>query len=117
MVASTINWDELWTEPVSDLGGDTLQAMGTVVAGDPDDLELLDAYSRAVVGAAERVGPSVVHIEAHYAKSGRGRSKSGTGSGFVFTSSGYILTNSHVVHGAEPGRGDAGRRAAGTGPT
>ena len=29
----------------------------------PDDTELLDAYSRAVVAAAERVGPAVVHLE------------------------------------------------------
>ena len=64
MVASTIDWDELWTESVSEIGGETLQAVGTAVANDQDDLALLDAYSRAVVGAAERVGPSVVHIEA-----------------------------------------------------
>jgi len=101
MVASTIDWDELWTDPVSDVGGETLQAVGTTVANDQDDLALLDTYSRAVVGAAERVGPSVVHIEARYSKSGRGRSSRGSGSGFVFTSSGYILTNSHVVHGAD----------------
>jgi S1-C subfamily serine protease len=100
MVANTVDWGELWAETVSEIGGETLQA---AAPSDPvihDDLGLLDAYSRAVVGAAERVSPSVVHIEAGYSKSGRGRSNHGTGSGFIFTSSGYILTNSHVVHGA-----------------
>jgi S1-C subfamily serine protease len=68
-----------------------------------DDLDLLDAYSGAVVRAVEQVGPSVVHIESRpRAHDPRGRrSGGGTGSGFVFTSNGYILTNSHVVHGAD----------------
>jgi S1-C subfamily serine protease len=59
------------------------------------DVELLDAYSRAVVQTLERTRAGVVSLRVH-ARRGR-RGGEGAGSGFVLTPDGYLLTNSHVV--------------------
>jgi S1-C subfamily serine protease len=66
---------------------------------DHDDLELLDAYSRAVIGVAERMAPSVVSIRIT-AENGQGGVGQGAGSGFVIAPDGFVVTNHHVVEKA-----------------
>ncbi len=60
-----------------------------------DDVDLLDAYSAAVVRVAEAVLPGVASLQV------RGPRGGGSGSASVLTSDGYLLTSAHVVEGAE----------------
>src|SRR5256884_9220073 len=63
------------------------------------DAQALDAYSNAVTGAAERVGPAVVRIDIEREGGRLVRTGFGgcLGTGFIFASEGPILTNGHVV--------------------
>jgi S1-C subfamily serine protease len=71
----------------------------------PDhELELLDAYSRAVIHVVDTVSPAVISV------TGAART-GGSGSGFLISPDGYAVTNSHVAAGrrrlvAETGEGD-----------
>ncbi|MDD2901615.1 MAG: trypsin-like peptidase domain-containing protein [Syntrophales bacterium] len=70
--------------------------------GQLDEQPLLDAYSRAIISAVDKVSPAVVNIDVRRQVKARGQVQEvpANGSGFIFTPDGFILTNSHVVHQA-----------------
>ena len=86
------------------VGGSTPEDEGRTTAeraaADGDEA-LLDAYSRAVIGVVEKVGPAVISIAVKKRRRGRGFAGEGAGSGVVIAPDGYALTNHHVVDGAE----------------
>lgn len=73
-----------------------------VDASKSSEVDFLDAYSRAVMGVVESVGPAVVSIQAGHvtAAAADAPAQGGAGSGAIIAPDGYLLTNSHVVHGA-----------------
>jgi len=65
-----------------------------------NDKELLDAYSNAVIGVVDKVGPSVVQIQTSKS-SEQAPVGQGLGSGVIITPDGFILTNNHVIDNAD----------------
>ena len=68
----------------------------------PSEAAALDAYSVAVIGAVERVGPSVANLQVSV-RTPRGERPVGAGSAVVFAGDGYLLTSAHVVARASGG--------------
>ncbi|HZN89655.1 MAG TPA: trypsin-like peptidase domain-containing protein [Thermoleophilaceae bacterium] len=65
------------------------------VSVDPE-VEALDAYSRAVIGVAERLAPSVASLRVMRRSRG-GQVPVGAGSAVALTPDGFLLTSAHVV--------------------
>jgi S1-C subfamily serine protease len=82
--------------PLDDEGA----AHAEIEASHSNDVELLDAYSRAVVSVVSSVGRAVVSIQVGKKTRRERQQQVGAGSGVVITPDGYVLTNSHVVHGS-----------------
>ncbi len=71
-----------------------------VGTAEKSNVELLDAYSRAVTTVVDAVGPAVVSISTRTRPESAGPESGGDGSGVIFAPDGYVLTNDHVVHGS-----------------
>jgi S1-C subfamily serine protease len=77
-------------------------AQGVPSAREPDglpDAEALDAYSRTVTAVADRLRPSVAHLQVRR-RTRRGRAEGG-GSAVTITPDGYLLSSAHVVEGTD----------------
>jgi len=84
------------------IGGQDSPGAREVGTAGQSSVELLDAYSRAVMSVVDGIGPAVVSIAAATrSKKNVEPEKDAAGSGVIFAPDGYILTNDHVVQGAK----------------
>jgi S1-C subfamily serine protease len=97
MEKDTTKETDLDHEPeVHEGSGDTSK----IHSPDPSEIEVLDAYSKAVTAVVDAVSPAVVSITIGITSPQSGVEAEGAGSGVVIAPDGYILTNSHVAHDA-----------------
>jgi S1-C subfamily serine protease len=81
---------------VSHISGQSDNGQPPVARDEQRDDEALDAYSRTVIGVAERLSPSVANLRVRRRVRG-GRVLDGGGSAVVITPDGFMLTSAHVV--------------------
>src|SRR2546430_9849880 len=84
---------------------DTIPPPAAPAGARATDGELLDAYSRAVTGAAEQVGPAVVSVEVRHKVERRGRPARvvpRNGPGVGVPPGGLVVSNRPVLHSAAP---------------
>ncbi len=81
--------------------GNSLDGSCRITSEAASEVELLDAYSRAVITVVDTVGPAVVGIAVRKSANAHSPEQEGAGSGVIIAPDGYILTNDHVVQGAD----------------
>lgn len=89
-----MNWFELEGQDFQRLSseGGASETRPTPRQPDAADVDLLDAYSQAVVHVVDTVSPAVLSVQGQ-------QREAGSGSGFLMSPDGYAVTNSHVVGG------------------
>jgi S1-C subfamily serine protease len=83
--------ERFWQHFITNGGETPTESSGPKSPGQPEPEDVLDAFSRAVVGVADKLRPAVVNLRV-----GKGM-RGGSGSGVLFAPDGFLLTNHHVV--------------------